>query len=219
MSRNEPAILQQWQRVSRLPFGSWLFSRLIGLTVPYAATINARVLNLMPGRAQAQMADRRAVRNHLRSIHAVALTNLAELTANHRLQGFVFVGHRSEHLNFRAGNIDRYEEGKPHDVIPVGVGKIDFGADRSLGQVMGQHVIGQITDPGAGIDDDMAVDLGKTQLNTGGIAAVFHGFRPWTGNGAPYPPKFDLDHGSLSLPCIVVDHGRTRPSAPGRPTL
>lgn len=76
------SVLQQWRRLGRLPLGRALFNRLIGFTVPYAASIRPEVLALEPGHARTRMADRRRVRNHLRSIHAVALINLAEMTAN-----------------------------------------------------------------------------------------------------------------------------------------
>jgi acyl-coenzyme A thioesterase PaaI-like protein len=66
----------------RLPGGRWMFSRLVGWFVPYAGTLRADILEMAEGSAVVSMPDRRAVRNHLHSIHALALANLGELTAN-----------------------------------------------------------------------------------------------------------------------------------------
>lgn len=75
-------LLAQWTQFNQWPAGRWLFSKLIGLTVPYAASIDARVDVLTEGFARVRLRDRRAVRNHLQSIHAAALAHLAEMTAN-----------------------------------------------------------------------------------------------------------------------------------------
>lgn len=74
-----PFLRENWKRFSSKPGGKWIFSRIIGFTVPYTGSIAANVVLLEPGHGVVTLKERRKVRNHLRSVHAIALANLAEM--------------------------------------------------------------------------------------------------------------------------------------------
>ena len=78
----ESLVMEKWKRARGSRLGRWLFSRGVGRFAPYTGTIGARVEELEPGHSVVTMRDRRAVRNHRNSVHAVALTNLIELTGS-----------------------------------------------------------------------------------------------------------------------------------------
>jgi acyl-coenzyme A thioesterase PaaI-like protein len=79
---NANMIKHAWNVLSVMPGGKAIFARLMGTMAPYSGTIHAQIAVLRTSYCEATMADRRAVRNHLDCVHAVALVNLAELTGS-----------------------------------------------------------------------------------------------------------------------------------------
>ena len=72
------SVLATWRRISQWPAGHWLFSQLVCLKAPYFASIGPRIEALEPGRGVATLRHRRRVSNHLGTVHAIAMCNLAE---------------------------------------------------------------------------------------------------------------------------------------------
>lgn len=75
-------IRDAWDKLSDKPGGKAMFNMILSRMVPYTGSMGAKVVELGMGHAKVTLQDRRAVRNHLRSVHAIALANLIELAGN-----------------------------------------------------------------------------------------------------------------------------------------
>lgn len=71
--------LAAWQRLSGMPCGKWAFSRLVCLKAPFFSSISPRFEALRPGYSEVSIRKRRKVLNHIGTVHAIAMCNMAEL--------------------------------------------------------------------------------------------------------------------------------------------
>ena len=88
------SVLLTWGRLAPLPGGKWLFSRLICLKAPYFSSVRPRFVDLRPGYCEVAIRKRRAVTNHLGTVHAIAMCNMAELAAGIMCEATVPASHR-----------------------------------------------------------------------------------------------------------------------------
>lgn len=97
MSRHDSAgrrLLRAHRTLTRLPAGHWLFTRLVKRMIPYTGSVNPRVEILEPGHARISMRQRRKFEQHLGSIHAIALMNLAEFASGAAMTTAMPAGYR-----------------------------------------------------------------------------------------------------------------------------
>jgi len=113
MSRSiGPSLRRQWRTLSGKPGGKWLFSKGLGHFAPYTGRLGAHVQVLEPGRCVVVLDDRRKVRNHLRSVHAMALANLGEMVTGLALMNSlpdgargILTGYRISYLKKARGQL------------------------------------------------------------------------------------------------------------------
>ena len=70
-----PSVLDLWNKTSALPQGKRIFSTLFSQKAPYFATIHPRFQEIRPNYAELVIPKRRAVHNHIKTVHAIALCN------------------------------------------------------------------------------------------------------------------------------------------------
>lgn len=73
------ALVKNYQRAIKLPLGRKLFSRAVCMKAPYFGSIRPTIEAFEPGLVEVSFAKRRAVQNHIGTVHAIAMCNACEL--------------------------------------------------------------------------------------------------------------------------------------------
>ena len=72
-------ILAMYQKAQRLPLGNKLFSMMFARKAPYFGSINPEVAELRPNFCEVRFGKRRAVENHIGTVHVIAICNGLEM--------------------------------------------------------------------------------------------------------------------------------------------
>lgn len=89
-----PALIPLWKKMSAVPGGKIVFSRMVCMKAPYFASIRPLVTHLDAERCELRISKRRAVLNHIGTVHAIAMCNMAELAAGIMTEATVPGTHR-----------------------------------------------------------------------------------------------------------------------------
>lgn len=73
-------LLKGFSVLNGLPGGKWLFTKGVCLNAPYFSTIKPKVVDLRKDHCSIEMTKRNSVHNHIKTVHAIAMCNLAEMT-------------------------------------------------------------------------------------------------------------------------------------------
>ena len=71
-------VLKQYSKVKEYPFGKRIFSYMVSRIAPYFLTIRPQVQELRKDFIQVTMRKRKALHNHIQTVHAIAMCNLCE---------------------------------------------------------------------------------------------------------------------------------------------
>lgn len=71
--------LALYNKAKPLPAGKWLFSKALCLVAPYFGSIKPVFKELKPNYCEIRIKKRRRVQNHIGTVHAIAMCNMAEL--------------------------------------------------------------------------------------------------------------------------------------------
>ena len=75
MSESGNTVLSLWKRLTPLPLGKRLFSRIVCFKAPYFGSIRPVFEELQSGYGVVRLKNRRAVQNHIGTVHAIAMCN------------------------------------------------------------------------------------------------------------------------------------------------
>ena len=75
------AILKYWNYANKTLLGRKIFSILIGFYVPYSGSVSPSIEEISIGHAKVSLREKWFIRNHLKSVHAIALANVGEFSS------------------------------------------------------------------------------------------------------------------------------------------
>lgn len=79
MSQPQNYLLNLYHKALKLPLGKYVFSKVFSRKAPYFATINAVVHELRPNYCEVHFKKRKAVHNHIGTVHVIAICNGLEM--------------------------------------------------------------------------------------------------------------------------------------------
>lgn len=104
---NSTSLLQTFDQLQKIPGGNLIFSQILGRVVPYSGSIPFRVVSLKPGNCAVALADKKSIRNHLGSVHAMALANLGEIASGLAALSFISAAERGILVQFQINYVKK----------------------------------------------------------------------------------------------------------------